>query len=111
MPTDAGGYELRWTYYPPTDELPAHLREVVDAFGAAGPRLAQFWSVRAVERPAPELRSNEVAGWVDDALVAGGGWRTETSHGRQEVVMLRGENGRVLSRVYVDGCTPGRTGS
>lgn len=103
MPTDAGGFELRWTYYPPTDALPAHLREVVDAFGSARSRLAQFWQARAVERPAPELRSNEVAAWVDDALVAGGGWRTETSHGRQEVVMLRGENGRVLSRVYVDG--------
>ncbi len=110
MPPDDGSYELRWTYHPPTDELPASLREVVDAFQVSSPRLAQFWSARAVERPAPELRSNEIASWIDGALVCGGGWRTETSHGRQEVVMLRGENGRVLSRVYVDGLHTGPDG-
>ena len=108
--TTPAGYELRWTYYPPTDEPPAHLLEVVAAFRDADVRLATFWAAREVERPAPELRSNDVAGWVDGALVAGGQWRTETSHGRQEVVMLRGENGRVLSRVYVDGLHTGPDG-
>ena len=103
VPTDAGGYELRWTYYPPTDELPSQLREVVDAFQAAAPDLSRFWSSRAVERPAPELHSNHIAGLIDGRLVASGTWQTEASHGRQEVVMLRGENGRVLSRVFVDG--------
>ncbi len=98
-----------WRLRAALDVLPAHRRAPgAPARGrrrvrTARSRLAQFWQVRAVERPAPELRSNEIAGWVDGAQVAGGGWRTETSHGRQEVVMLRGENGRVLSRVYVDG--------
>lgn len=62
MPTPGGSYQLRWTHYPPTDQIPPHLHEVVDAFQAAVPRLARFWSLRAVQSKPPELRSNESAG-------------------------------------------------
>ncbi len=98
----------RWQHFPRSHKIPAHLAEVVDAFRASEPVLANYyasWDTWASAPPhgslPPRLESNQVLKTVAPALQAAG-YDVEATGSKLPFVVLWGVDGSQEKLYYAD---------